>query len=45
MFDVYVCLGYEFNMVCWVFIVINVDIFDFGNVFELLRNILEFILS
>lgn len=43
--DVYVRLGYEFNMACRAFAVINVDTSDLGNVPELLRNILEATLS
>ncbi|KAK4667471.1 Bud site selection protein 6 [Podospora pseudopauciseta] len=43
--DVYVRLGYEFNMACRAFTAINVDTSDLGNVPELLRNILESTLS
>ncbi|KAA8629000.1 hypothetical protein SMACR_00018 [Sordaria macrospora] len=43
--DVYVRLGYEFNMACRAFTAINVDIDDLGNVPELLRTILEATLS
>ncbi|KAK4197927.1 actin interacting protein 3-domain-containing protein [Triangularia verruculosa] len=43
--DVYVRLGYEFNMACRAFTAINVDTTDLGNVPELLRNILESTLS
>jgi hypothetical protein len=43
--DVYVKLGYEFNMACRAFTAINVDTSDLGNVPELLRNILEATLS
>ncbi|KAK4121760.1 AIP3-domain-containing protein [Parathielavia appendiculata] len=43
--DVYVRLGYEFNMACRAFTAINVDTSDLGNVPELLRNILEATLS
>ncbi|EEY19275.1 bud site selection protein [Verticillium alfalfae VaMs.102] len=43
--DVYVRLGYEFNMACRAFSAINVDTSDLGNVPELLRNILESTLS
>ncbi|KAK3396976.1 actin interacting protein 3-domain-containing protein [Sordaria brevicollis] len=43
--DVYVRLGYEFNMACRAFTAINVDIDDLGNVPELLRSILEATLS
>ncbi|KAG7294417.1 hypothetical protein NEMBOFW57_004488 [Staphylotrichum longicolle] len=43
--DVYVRLGYEFNMACRAFSAINVDTSDLGNVPELLRNILEATLS
>ncbi len=43
--DVYVRLGYEFNMACRAFAAINVDTSDLGNVPELLRNILESTLS
>ncbi|KAK3315400.1 actin interacting protein 3-domain-containing protein [Apodospora peruviana] len=43
--DVYVKLGYEFNMACRAFTAINVDTSDLGNVPELLRNILESTLS
>ena len=45
MSDVYVRLGYEFNMACRAFSAINVDTSDLGNVPELLRNILEATLS
>jgi hypothetical protein len=43
--DVYVRLGYEFNIACRAFAAINVDTTDLGNVPELLRNILESTLS
>jgi hypothetical protein len=43
--DVYVRLGYEFNMACRAFTAINVDTSDLGNVPDLLRNILEATLS
>ncbi|KAK2024613.1 actin interacting protein 3 [Colletotrichum zoysiae] len=43
--DVYVRLGYEFNMACRAFTAINVDTSDLGNVPELLRSILEATLS
>ncbi|KUJ18188.1 AIP3-domain-containing protein [Mollisia scopiformis] len=43
--DVYVRLGYEFNIACRAFSAINVDITDLGNVPELLRHILESTLS
>jgi len=43
--DVYVRLGYEFNMACRAFTAINVDVSDLGNVPELLRTILEATLS
>lgn len=43
--DVYVRLGYEFNMACRAFSAINVDTSDLGNVPELLRHILEATLS
>lgn len=43
--DVYVRLGYEFNMACRAFAAINVDTSDLGNVPELLRHILEATLS
>ncbi|CAG8983426.1 hypothetical protein HYALB_00000595 [Hymenoscyphus albidus] len=43
--DVYVRLGYEFNIACRAFTAINVDTSDLGNVPELLRNILESTLS
>ncbi len=43
--DVYVRLGYEFNMACRAFTAINVDTSDLGNVPELLRDILESTLS
>ncbi|KAL2179788.1 actin interacting protein 3-domain-containing protein [Thermothelomyces heterothallicus CBS 202.75] len=43
--DVYVRLGYEFNMACRAFTAINVDTSDLGNVPELLRDILEATLS
>ena len=39
--DVYVRLGYEFNMACRAFTAINVDTSDLGNVPENLRHILE----
>lgn len=43
--DVYVRLGYEFNMACRAFTAINVDTSDLGNVPENLRHILEATLS
>ncbi|AEO71779.1 uncharacterized protein THITE_2124617 [Thermothielavioides terrestris NRRL 8126] len=43
--DVYVRLGYEFNMACRAFSAINVDTADLGNVPERLRTILEATLS
>src|SRR5687768_17051642 len=43
--DVYVRLGYEFNMACRAFTAINVDTSDLGNVPDLLRHILESTLS
>ncbi|KEY72756.1 hypothetical protein S7711_02541 [Stachybotrys chartarum IBT 7711] len=43
--DVYVRLGYEFNMACRAFTSINVDVSDLGNVPDLLRHILEATLS
>lgn len=43
--DVYVRLGYEFNIACRAFTAINVDTSDLGNVPELLRAILESTLS
>ncbi|KAI0395650.1 bud site selection protein 6 [Xylariaceae sp. FL0594] len=43
--DVYVRLGYEFNMACRAFGAINVDTQDLGNVPENLRHILEATLS
>ncbi|KAH7311659.1 actin interacting protein 3-domain-containing protein [Stachybotrys elegans] len=43
--DVYVRLGYEFNMACRAFNSINVDVSDLGNVPDLLRHILEATLS
>jgi hypothetical protein len=43
--DVYVRLGYEFNMACRAFTAIHVDTQDLGNVPEDLRNILEATLS
>lgn len=43
--DVYVRLGYEFNMASRAFSAINVDTSDLGNVPELLRHILEATLS
>ncbi|KAI9739377.1 MAG: Bud site selection protein 6 [Claussenomyces sp. TS43310] len=43
--DVYVRLGYEFNIACRAFSAINVDTSDLGNVPELLRHILESTLS
>jgi hypothetical protein len=43
--DVYVRLGYEFNIACRAFAAINVDTSDLGNVPELLRSILESTLS
>lgn len=45
MSDVYVRLGYEFNMACRAFTAINVDVSDLGNVPDLLRHILEATLS
>lgn len=45
MSDVYVRLGYEFNMACRAFSAINVDTSDLGNVPESLRHILEATLS
>ena len=45
MSDVYVRLGYEFNIACRAFTAINVDVSDLGNVPELLRHILESTLS
>lgn len=45
MSDVYVRLGYEFNMACRAFSAINVDTSDLGNVPEMLRHILEATLS
>lgn len=43
--DVYVRLGYEFNIACRAFTSIGVDISDLGNVPDLLRAILEDTLS
>ncbi|KFZ09267.1 hypothetical protein V501_05647 [Pseudogymnoascus sp. VKM F-4519 (FW-2642)] len=43
--DVYVRLGYEFNIACRAFAAIGVDTSDLGNVPELLREILESTLS
>jgi len=43
--DVYVRLGYEFNMACRAFGAINVETQDLGNVPENLRHILEATLS
>ncbi|KAG0652543.1 Actin-interacting 3 [Hyphodiscus hymeniophilus] len=43
--DVYVRLGYEFNIACRAFTAISVDTSDLGNVPELLRHILESTLS
>lgn len=43
--DVYVRLGYEFNIACRAFAAINVETNDLGNVPELLRHILESTLS
>lgn len=43
--DVYVRLGYEFNMACRAFTAINVDTSDLGNVPDMLRHILEATLS
>lgn len=43
--DVYVRLGYEFNIACRAFTAINVDTSDLGNVPEELRHILESTLS
>lgn len=43
--DVYVRLGYEFNIACRAFTAINVETSDLGNVPELLRHILESTLS
>ncbi|KAI1812728.1 bud site selection protein 6, partial [Poronia punctata] len=43
--DVYVRLGYEFNMACRAFGAINVETQDLGNVPESLRHILEATLS
>ncbi|KAH8590326.1 actin interacting protein 3-domain-containing protein [Bisporella sp. PMI_857] len=43
--DVYVRLGYEFNIACRAFTAINVDTSDLGNVPEALRHILESTLS
>lgn len=45
MSDVYVRLGYEFNIACRAFAAINVETNDLGNVPELLRHILESTLS
>lgn len=43
--DVYVRLGYEFNMACRAFSAIHVDTSDLGDVPNLLRHILEATLS
>lgn len=43
--DVYVRLGYEFNLACRAFNAIGVDTSDLGNVPDLLRSILEDTLS
>lgn len=43
--DVYVRLGYEFNIACRAFASINVDVSDLGNVPDALRQILEETLS
>jgi hypothetical protein len=43
--DVYVRLGYEFNIACRAFTSIGVDVSDLGNVPDLLRQILEETLS
>ena len=43
--DVYVRLGYEFNIACRAFSAIGVETSDLGNVPELLRHILESTLS
>ena len=43
--DVYVRLGYEFNIACRAFTAIGVDVTDLGNVPDLLRTILEDTLS
>lgn len=43
--DVYVRLGYEFNMASRAFTAINVDVSDLGNVPDSLRHILEATLS
>jgi Actin interacting protein 3 len=43
--DVYVRLGYEFNIACRAFTAIGVDTADLGNVPDLLRTILEDTLS
>nr|POF16493.1 bud site selection protein 6 [Quercus suber] len=43
--DVYVRLGYEFNIACRAFNAINVDTTDLGPVPDMLRNILEDTLS
>ncbi|KAJ4013571.1 Bud site selection protein 6 [Fusarium irregulare] len=43
--DVYVRLGYEFNMACRAFTAIHVDTSDLGNVPDSLRHILEATLS
>lgn len=45
MSDVYVRLGYEFNIACRAFSAINVETNDLGNVPEELRHILESTLS
>lgn len=45
MSDVYVRLGYEFNLACRAFNSIGVDTSDLGNVPDLLRHILEDTLS
>ena len=43
--DVYVRLGYEFNIACRAFTAIGVEVTDLGNVPDLLRTILEDTLS
>ncbi|KAI9892262.1 MAG: Bud site selection protein 6 [Vezdaea aestivalis] len=43
--DVYVRLGYEFNIACRAFTSIGVEVSDLGNVPDLLRSILEDTLS
>lgn len=45
MSDVYVRLGYEFNLACRAFNAIGVETSDLGNVPDILRNILEDTLS